>query len=111
MKHWGKRSTVEEIMLREALEARGLRVLTQVRDGFKRVDLAIPAAKINIEVDGRQHLTDAHQIISDLARSHYSDRLGYETIHIPNAYIHLDLDRIAKALAEAAAIREKQIQL
>ena len=84
-------------------------MLSHVRDGYKTIDLAIPSAKINIEVDGKQHVTDPHQIISDLSRGHYSDILGYETIHIPNIYIHQDLDKIAAGLAEAAIIREKQI--
>ena len=66
-------------------------------------------AKIDIEIDGKRHLTDPHQIISDLSRSHYSDTSGYETVHIPNEYIHSDLEKIAKALAEAAKIREKQL--
>ncbi len=96
-------------MLKLALEKLGVRVLSQVYDGHKHIDLAIPSAKINIEVDGKRHLTDPHQIISDLSRSHYSDTSGYETVHIPNEYIHDDLEKIAKALAEAAAIRERQI--
>ncbi len=109
MKYWRRRPTPEEKMLKEALEEHGLRVLAQVRDGFKKIDLTIPDAKINIEVDGKQHLTNPHQIISDMARTYYSDKLGYETVHIPNAYIHSDLGKIAKALAEAAKIREQQI--
>jgi len=103
------RPTVEERMLQTALEAHGVRVLSHIKDGYKTIDLAIPSAKINIEIDGKQHLTDPRQIISDLSRSHYSDALGYETVHIPNLYIHNDLNKIASALAEAAKIREKQI--
>ena len=105
-----RQPTKEEIDLKEALEALGVRVLSQVRDGHKTIGLAIPDAKINVEVDGPKHLTNPGQIVSDLLRSHYSDDLGYFTIHIPNDYIHSDLDKIAKALAEAAKIREEQIR-
>ena len=105
---WRRKPTAEEILLKEALEAHGIKVLSQVKDGYKTIDLSIPAAKINIEVDGKQHLTDPHQIISDLSRGHYSDSLGYQTIHIPNSFIHNDLARVASALAEAAKFREKQ---
>lgn len=105
-----KKPTPEEKLLKKALENLGVFVMSQVPDGYKHIDLAIPAAKINIEVDGPKHLTNAHQIVSDLMRSHYSDDLGYYTIHIPNEYIHSDLDKIAKALAEAAKIRAEQIK-
>jgi len=101
-----KAPTPEAFALKKALEDRGLRVLAEVDDGHKHIDLCIPNARINIEVDGRQHFEDPHQIISDLARSHYSDALGYDTIHIPNTFIHNDLERIANALAEASAIRQ-----
>jgi very-short-patch-repair endonuclease len=109
MKFWRRKPTNEEKYLKQALEKLGVQVLSQVRDGHKHIDLAIPSAKINIEVDGKQHLTNPHQIISDMKRAYYSDALGYETVHIPNEYIHSDLEKIAKALSEAAIIREKQI--
>jgi very-short-patch-repair endonuclease len=102
-------STEEEKKLKKALEDLGVFVLSQISDRHKHIDLAIPSAKINIEVDGPKHLTNANQIVSDLLRSHYSDDLGYFTIHIPNDYINSDLEKIAKALEEAARIREKQI--
>lgn len=103
-----RKTTYEAILLRNALQRAGLRVLTEVSDGHKHIDLSIPSARINIEIDGNQHLTDARQILSDLKRSHYSDRLGYETIHIPNREIHMNLGGIASALAEAASIREEK---
>lgn len=109
-----KEPTQEERDLKKALEDLGIRVLSQVKDQYepgkhKTIDLAIPDARINIEVDGPKHLTSAHQIVSDLLRSHYSDDEGYYTIHIPNDYINSDLEKIAKALAEAAKIRIEQI--
>ncbi len=105
-----KRPTQEVLDLRSALESHGIRVLTEVNDGYKHIDLTIPDARINIEVDGRQHLTDPFQIISDLKRTHYSDNLGYDTIHIPNIFIHSNLEKIANALAEAAKIRTEQLK-
>lgn len=104
-----KEPTEEEKKLKKALEDLGVFVLAQVPDGHKHIDLAIPAAKINIEVDGPKHLTNANQIVKDLLRSHYSDDLGYFTIHIPNDHINSDLEKIARALGEATKIREKQI--
>ena len=99
--------TKEAYELKTALEKLGIRVLAEVDDGHKHIDLTIPSSRINIEVDGGQHLTDSSQILKDLVRSHYSDDLGYDTIHIPNQAIHSNLGGIASALAEAAKIREE----
>ena len=105
-----KRYTPEAIALRQEIEKHGLKVLSEHYDGHKHIDLAIPAGRINIEVDGRQHYTDPFQIMSDLKRTHYSDDLGYDTIHIPNIFVHENLQGVAAALAEAAKIREEQLR-
>lgn len=99
--------TKEEDLLRKELENLGVRVRSQVPDGHKHIDLAIPDAKINIEVDGPRHWTNANQIVSDLERSHGSDDLGYYTIHISNDHINSEVKKIANALAKAAEIRIK----
>jgi very-short-patch-repair endonuclease len=105
-----KRPTPEAHTLKHELEKHGLRVLVEVDDGHKHVDLAIPAARINIEVDGKQHYEDPFQIMSDLKRAHYSDDMGYDTIHVPNVLIKTDVTRIAGALAEAAKMRASQLE-
>ncbi len=97
-------------LLRKALQKLGIKVLAGVNDGQKTIDLTIPSGKMNIEVDGDQHLTDANQIINDLSRSHFSDRKGYETMHIPNTEIKANLGGIASAIAEASKIREERIK-
>ncbi len=58
--------TKEALLLKHALEQKGIRVLKELDDGHKTIDLAIPKAKLNIEVDGIQHLTDPNQIVADL---------------------------------------------
>jgi very-short-patch-repair endonuclease len=104
-KYMYRKPTKEAQDLKIALEKLGLRVLVEVNDGHKHIDLTLPDARINIEVDGSQHLTDPYQILSDLKREHYSDDLGYDTVHIPNQAIHTNLGGIASALAEAGALR------
>ena len=42
--------------------------MVELHDGHKHIDLTIPKAKINVEVDGIQHLTNADQIVADLSR-------------------------------------------
>lgn len=105
-----KKSTPEALALKEALEGLGIHVLAEHYDGHKHIDLAIPRARINIEIDGSQHLTDPYQILADLNRSHYSDDLDYRTLHIHNEEIHTNLEKIAVAIAEAAKIQEARLK-
>ena len=110
--HNGFRAPTKEAAdLKEELEKRGIKVLVEVNDGYKTVDLGIPGAKLNIEIDGIQHLTSPQQIVADLARGYYSNKLGYNTMHIPNEMIRLHLEAIANALAEASKIREQKIHI
>ncbi|HVZ76026.1 MAG TPA: DUF559 domain-containing protein [Candidatus Paceibacterota bacterium] len=103
--------TKEADDLKKALEKRGVRVLVEVHDGYKHVDLAIPSAKINIEVDGIQHLTNPKQIVADLNRGYYSHKNGFNTMHIPNEMIRNHLEEISEALAEASKMREKVLYI
>jgi len=106
-----RKPTKEAADLREALEKHGIKVYSEINDGYKRIDLTLPNAKINVEVDGIQHLTDPKQIVRDLARGYYSNKRGYDTMHIPNEMIHRHLEEIASALAEASKIREQKIRI
>ena len=106
-----RRPTTEADELKSALEDRGVRVLVELHDGYKHVDLAVPKAKINIEVDGIQHLTNPHQILADLNRGYYSHKNGYNTMHIPNEMLRTHLKEISDALAEAIKIRERKIHI
>ncbi|WP_425269405.1 DUF559 domain-containing protein [Leptospira koniambonensis] len=56
-------------------------------DGFKHIDIAIPEAKVNIEVDGGHHNFDKKQALADLKRTYYSFKKGYLTLRIPNSLI------------------------
>jgi len=106
-----KMPTEEADALKRELKKRGVTVYVELNDGYKRIDLALPKSKINIEVDGIRHLTDSHQIVADLARGYFSYKRGYSTMHIPNEMIHLHLTEIADALAEASKIREQKISV
>ena len=108
LKKYGSPSK-EAADLKAALEKKGIRVLAELNDGHKHIDLAIPKAKINVEVDGIQHLTNPDQIIADLSRGYYSHKNGYDTMHIPNEMIRLHLDQISSALAEASKKREQKL--
>ena len=109
--HHRTNPTPEAIMLKKALEVRGVRVYVELHDGFKTIDLALPRAKINVEVDGIHHLTDPKQILADLGRGYYSHKNGYDTMHIPNEMIRLHLDGIADALSIASKTRQERIEV
>lgn len=101
--------TKEAEALKNALRERGVKVYVELHDGYKTIDLATPNAKINIEVDGIQHLTNPKQILADLGRGYYSHKNGYNTMHIQNEMIRSHLDDIANALAEASKVRMQKI--
>ena len=110
--HYGSKiPTREASLLKNELEARGIKVFVEPYDGFKHVDLKLPEAKMDIEVDGIQHLTNPRQIVADLNRGYYSHKRGFATMHIPNEMIRQHLREIADGLAEASRIREQRIKI
>lgn len=96
-------------LLKKYLQKIGIKVDEEVYDGHKHIDLSIDAAKLDIEVDGMQHLTDPQQILTDIKRSNYSREDGYETIHVHNMDINHDVEGIAQAIAQVSAKREEDI--
>jgi len=97
--------------LKEALENLGVEVKMEPFDGYKYIDMEIPKAKLDIEVDGIHHLTSSEQILKDLNRGYWSNQDGYNTIHIPNEMVRKYLKEISKALAEASKIKEQKMHV
>jgi very-short-patch-repair endonuclease len=95
--------------LKDYLQKFGARVSEEVWDGHKHVDLSIDTGKLDIEVDGLQHLTDPDQILTDFERSKYSREDGYETIRVHNIDLEHDVEDIAKAIADVATKREDDL--
>jgi very-short-patch-repair endonuclease len=113
--HFGKplceqhQGTPYQRKLFEALRQRGIGCEYEAYDGFKHVDIAIPKAKLYIEIDGKHHLTDPTQLDKDLWRDEYSSKDGYRTIHYSNEQLAENLPAIADALAEVIKNRENNI--
>jgi len=80
-------STKEAIKLFEVLVKMGFNAQLEKYDGHKHIDIAIPDKKVNIEVDGMQHVYSEKQALSDLKRTFYSWKKGYVTLRIPNKLI------------------------
>ena len=96
-------------LLKKYLQKLGVKVKKEVDDGYKHIDLSIESSKMDIEVDGIQHLTDSQQIITDFKRTNYSKLDGYETLRVRNMDIKHDVAGIASAIAEVSATREEEI--
>jgi very-short-patch-repair endonuclease len=93
-------ATNESINLYFALRQRGVPAQLEKSDGFKTIDIAVPQAKVNIEVDGGHHNYNAGQAMSDLKRTLYSYKRGYSTLRIPNSLAKHDLDEAADLITE-----------
>ncbi|MEN9917876.1 MAG: hypothetical protein RL662_312 [Bacteroidota bacterium] len=92
--HWFRNmeqiSTIECIRLYFALKVRGVPAQLEKFDGFKHIDIAIPEAKVNIEVDGSHHNYSTKQALADLKRTYHSFLKGYLTLRIPNSLVKND---------------------
>jgi len=106
--NWEK-ATIHAKKLYNALVKRGINCELECSDGHKSVDIGIPEAKINIELDGSQHITNAEQLLTDLKRDGYSQKNGISTIRIPNNFIINKLDKTADSIAEAVKKRIKEL--
>ena len=92
------RSTQETIRLFDALKEQGVPAYIDKWDGHKHIDIAIPKAKINIEVDGIQHNTRSKQALADLKRTYYTFKKGYFTLRIPNSLIKYHFEECFKLI-------------
>jgi very-short-patch-repair endonuclease len=94
--------------LHEALNKRDIHNELEFHDGYKHTDISIRWARLNLEIDGKYHLTDPEHLFRDLERDSYSHLDGIDTIRIPNFYVDSDLDEIANAIAEVARKRQER---
>ena len=83
-----------------ALLERDVPVKIEIFDGYKHIDIAIPEAKVNIEVDGAHHHFNAAQATIDLQRTLYSFQKGYVTLRIPNSLIYDNLQQTANYIVD-----------
>jgi len=90
VEYMGQKTTFETIRLYFSLKERGVPAEMEKFDGFKHIDIAIPEAKVNIEVDGGHHNYSNKQALADLKRTYFSFLKGYLTIRIPNSLVYND---------------------
>ncbi|MEM4755742.1 MAG: DUF559 domain-containing protein [Candidatus Woesearchaeota archaeon] len=83
-----------------ALKKRGVPAELEKYDGYKHIDIAIPIAKVNIEVDGAHHNYDPKHALADLKRPYYSFKKGYLTLRIPNSLLRNHFEETVDYLVE-----------
>ena len=88
-------STEEATRLYLSLKRRGVPAELEKYDGYKTIDIAVVDARVNIEVDGHQHVSNPKQAHSDLKRTYFSLQKGFLTLRIPNALIRENLEETA----------------
>ena len=94
--------------LSEALKRRGIRHKLEDYDGYKHVDISIPWANLNIEIDGKQHSLNPKQFYADLERDTYSAEDGIATKRFANEEIDRYVEQIADAIAKVARRRYRK---
>ncbi len=88
-------STAEARELYLSLKRRGVPAELEKFDGHKTIDIAVVDAKVNIEVDCHQHVSNPKQVLSELKRTYFSLQKGFLTLRIPNALIREYLEETA----------------
>lgn len=94
--------TPQAIKLATALKEKGITSELEAFEGDKHVSIVLPEAKLYLEVDVKNHLTDPEHLFRDLQRDACSHDEGVDTVHIPDIYVDSALDEITDAIAEVA---------
>jgi very-short-patch-repair endonuclease len=102
-------TTFEAVQLYFALKERGVPAQLEKYDGFKHIDIAIPEAKVNIEVDGGHHNYNNKQALADLKRTYHSFLKGFFTLRIPNSLVKGHLEETADYITDLLVVNRKRI--
>jgi len=105
-----KKPSDEAFILYISLRKRLVPVELEKYDGHKTIDMAITDAKVNIEVDGKQHNTDSAKAFTDLLRTYYSLKEDFITLRIPNSLIHDNLEETANYITRILIDRKESLQ-
>jgi len=88
-------STEEATRLYLSLKKRGVPAELEKYDGYKTIDIAVVDARVNIEVDGHQHVSNPKQALAELKRTYFSLQKGFLTLRIPTTLIRENLEETA----------------
>lgn len=87
------------------------KVIFEDFDGHKHVDLSIPSAKVDVEVDGLQHVKTKEQALRDIKRAYYSYKNNSTiTLHVPNILVQDDvIDETARYISDFLEENRKDV--
>jgi hypothetical protein len=102
-------TTPESRLLYFALLHRNIPAIIEKFDGYNHIDIAVPEAKVNVEVDGLHHNHSSQQALADLKRTLHSFRRGYYTLRIPNSLVREKLEETADHVARFVVESMKRI--
>jgi len=105
-----EKASPQAIKLCDALKKMGYDARLEQWDGHKHIDIAIPNLKINIEIDGMQHVYDKKQALADLKRTYHSFKKHYMTFRIPNKLIDESAYKTAGYLKKILDASEEQLE-
>lgn len=103
------KSTPEAKKLYFELKKRGIPAELEKWDGHKHIDIAIPSAKINVEVDGGQHNFKSEQALADLRRTYFSFKKGYFTLRIPNSLIRDNFEETVRLVCGVVRASQRKL--
>ena len=104
----GSKVTPQALRLSKALHDLRVEYELEHYDGYKHVDIAIPSARLYLELDGTQHAFNPKQMIADDERDKHSQKSGWTTKRIPNVWIDKDANRLASSIAILVRKRENE---
>jgi very-short-patch-repair endonuclease len=105
-----KTVTSHALKLSNALKSLDVEHEMEYSDGHKHVDIAIPAARMYLELDGAQHAFSPKQMCADDERDKHSHKDGYITKRIPNLWVEQNADKLAASIAILAKKREYELR-
>jgi very-short-patch-repair endonuclease len=105
-----KTVTPQALKLSKALKSFDVVHKLEYSDGHKHVDIAIESAKLYLELDGSQHAFSPKQMLADDDRDKHSQKAGYTTKRIPNAWVDQNASKLAANIAILVNKRQYEIR-
>ena len=96
-------------LLIDELRKHDIEVIPEHWDKHKHVDVAVPSAKLYIEVDEMHHFLRPKQIISDFSRDYYSNQSEISTFRVPSIVVEQYLDKVVRAILKVIEIKKAEI--
>lgn len=99
-----KSSSREAAKLYFYLRRKGIRAELQKDNGYRKVDIAVAEARLDIEVDGKLDNCNPLRAMAEMKKSFCSFKKGYNTLHVPNALVAYELEKTVEYISDFVKI-------